>query len=157
MFKPVLDAIRELGRSARPSEVKEWILKNRKLTEQYANAIHQRGESMFGNDVDWLDSTLPDRVIWIRQLVEFGRLLSLVVSRRSTRLEQPRLSVRWIARQLRPGYFTPQAENEASLDGAQPIELVDGKSLIQLLGDLSLGLRPVKSYEIDEPFFRQFE
>src|SRR5205814_4720396 len=30
---------------------------------------------------------------------------------------------------LTTGYFTPQAEAEASRDGAQPIELVDGESL----------------------------
>jgi len=58
---------------------------------------------------------------------------------------------------LTTGYFTPQAETEASRDGAQPIELVDGESLVQLLGELELGLKPVRSYEIDENFFRQFE
>jgi restriction system protein len=58
---------------------------------------------------------------------------------------------------LTTGYFTPQAESEASRDGAQPIELVDGESLVSLLADLELGLTPVKSFEIDEKFFRQFE
>src|SRR5215475_7636120 len=33
---------------------------------------------------------------------------------------------------LTTGHFTPQAETEASRDGAQPIELVDGESLIDL-------------------------
>jgi restriction system protein len=58
---------------------------------------------------------------------------------------------------LTTGYFTPQAEAEASRDGAQPIELVDGENLVKLLGELELGLKPVTSYEIDEQFFRQFE
>ena len=57
---------------------------------------------------------------------------------------------------LTTGYFTPQAEAEASRDGAQPIELVDGESLVRLLGELELGLKPVKSYEVDERFFDQF-
>ena len=58
---------------------------------------------------------------------------------------------------LTTGYFTPQSEAEASRDGAQPIELVDGENLVRLLGELELGLKPVRSYEIDEQFFRQFE
>ena len=58
---------------------------------------------------------------------------------------------------LTTGYFTPQAEAEASRDGAQPIELVDGEHLVRLLADLELGLKPVQSYELDESLFRQFE
>ncbi len=57
---------------------------------------------------------------------------------------------------LTTGYFSPQAESEASRDGAQPIELVDGESLVDLLGELELGLKPVKNYEVDERFFQQF-
>jgi restriction system protein len=58
---------------------------------------------------------------------------------------------------LTTGHFTPQAEAEASRDGAQPIELVDGENLIMLLASLELGLKPVPSYEVDESFFRQFQ
>jgi len=57
---------------------------------------------------------------------------------------------------LTTSYFTTQAEAEASRDGAQPIELVDGDSLVRLLGELELGLKPVRSYEVDERFFEQF-
>ena len=52
-LQPVLDAIKALGGSARPSEVKECILKTVKLPQDYVNAVHQGGESKFGNDVDW--------------------------------------------------------------------------------------------------------
>ncbi len=58
---------------------------------------------------------------------------------------------------LTTGYFTPQAEAEASRDGAQPVELVDGEALVSLLKELELGLKPIPSYEVDEAFFRQFE
>jgi len=58
---------------------------------------------------------------------------------------------------LTTGYFTPQAEAEASRDGAQPVELVDGEALVRLLAELELGLKPVPSYMIDDVFFRQFE
>ena len=57
---------------------------------------------------------------------------------------------------LTTGHFTPQAEAEASRDGAQPIELVDGESLVELLADLELGLKPIRSYQVDEQFFLQF-
>jgi restriction system protein len=55
------------------------------------------------------------------------------------------------------GYFTPQAETEASRDGAPPIELVDGENLVRLLGELELGLKPIQSFEVDEQFFGQFD
>ncbi len=57
---------------------------------------------------------------------------------------------------LTTGYFTPQAEVEASRDGAAPIQLVDGEELAELLAELELGLKSVKSFEIDERFFDQF-
>lgn len=57
---------------------------------------------------------------------------------------------------LTTGYFTLQAQAEASRDGAAPVQLVDGEELVELLGELELGLKPVKSFEIDERFFDQF-
>jgi restriction system protein len=264
-LQPVLDAIRELGGSARPVEVKEWILKNMSLPEAYATEVHKGGESKFGNDVDWarfylvrsgyLDSS--KRGVW--SLTESGRLGN-IDTRTATDLirtvgEQTRLEtdadlrlpnsgtdnyvdgalriikslppkgfenlcqrllresgfeevnvtgrsgdggidgqgilklnsfvsfrvlfqckrykdavVPSVVRDFRgamagraekgiimtTGYFTPHAEAEASRDGAQPIELVDGEALVRLLGQLELGLKSVPSFEIDEQFFRQF-
>ncbi len=54
------------------------------------------------------------------------------------------------------GNFTAEAKREASRDGAQPIELIDGERLIDLLQRLELGLKPVTTYEIDESFFGDF-
>src|SRR5689334_21811330 len=53
LLQPVLDAVSALGGSARPAEVKEWILKNLDLPTDYVSAVHKGGESKFGNDVDW--------------------------------------------------------------------------------------------------------
>jgi restriction system protein len=267
-FQPVIDAIRELGGSARPSEVKEWILKHVSLPQDYINAVHQGGESKFGNDVDWArfylvragyldaskrgvwsvtelgrssrieppttadiirnvdksfaahatekittsspedvgDSYVEETLQVIRALPPKGfenlcqRVLresgfeEVVVSGRSGDggidgsgilklnsfvsfrvlfqckrfkdsvgapvIRDFRGAMAGRAEKgiiLTTGYFTPQAESEASRDGAQPIELVDGESLVNLLGELELGLRPVKSYEVDERFFKQFE
>lgn len=269
LFQPVLDAIRELGGSARPSEVKEWILKHIDLPQDYVESVHTHsGESRFGNDVDWprfylvragyLDAS--KRGVW--SLSELGRdktidrpeaarIIRSVDQRegagppkddrseainadtadyreralqtirklppsgfenlcqrllRESGFEEvtvtgrtgdggidgqgilklnPFVSFRVIfqckrykdsvgpavVRDFRgamagraekgiiltTGFFTPQAELEASRDGAQPIELVDGESLVDLLGKLELGLRPVPSYEVDDRFSRQFE
>ncbi len=264
-FQPVLDALRDLGGSGRPAEVKEWILRNKALPEDYVNAVHKGGESKFGNDVDWarfylvrtgyLDAS--KRGVW--SLTDIGRTKDIDVAqateiirdvdREVTRsakesVEEVISAVNYvddtlrIVRSLPPkgfealcqrilresgfeevnvtgrsgdggidgqgilkinsfvsfrvlfqckryrdavspsfvrdfrgamagraekgiiittGHFTAQAETEASRDGAQPIELVDGHDLVKLLADLELGLRPIPSFEVDEQFFRQFE
>src|SRR5271166_4951148 len=55
------------------------------------------------------------------------------------------------------GTFTVEARREASRDGVPPIELIDGDKLVDMLENLELGLKPIKTYEIDEPFFREFK
>lgn len=57
---------------------------------------------------------------------------------------------------LTTGSFTSEARREASRDGVPPIELVDGTKLLQMFESLELGLKPTKSYEIDQEFFRDF-
>lgn len=54
------------------------------------------------------------------------------------------------------GSFTADARRESSRDGVPPIELVDGQKLIDMFGQLELGLRPVPAYEIDDAFFEEF-
>ena len=266
LFQPVLNAICGLGGSARPSEVKEWILNNNVFEDTYINAVNKGGESKFGNDVDWarfylvrsghLDAST--RGVW--SLTDVGRHAKIdlaqaaqiirnvdgrvpldetvapksdSVPRSENYLEQ----VLRIMRSLPPkgfenlcqrllresgfeevnvtgrsgdggidgqgilklnafvsfrvlfqckrykesvgpgvvrdfrgamagradkgiilttGHFTPQAGVEASRDGAQPVELVDGENFVNLLAELELGLKPVRSYDIDERFFLQF-
>ncbi len=55
------------------------------------------------------------------------------------------------------GTFTTEALREASRDGVPPIELIDGERLIDLLEHLELGLKPVRTYSIDEHFFNEFK
>ena len=38
-----------------------------------------------------------------------------------------------------------------------PIELVDGDSLVEMFEQYELGLKPVKTYELDGKFFEEFE
>src|SRR5208337_283322 len=54
------------------------------------------------------------------------------------------------------GTFTAEARREASRDGAPPVELIDGEKLVGMFKELELGLKPVKTYEIDESFFEEF-
>lgn len=55
------------------------------------------------------------------------------------------------------GAFTAEARREASRDGVPPIELIDGEKLVDMLENLELGLKPIKTYEIDESFFKEFK
>ncbi len=57
---------------------------------------------------------------------------------------------------LTTGTFTADATKEALRDGAKPIELVDGQKLIEMFESLQLGLKPIKTYEVDEDFFGDF-
>lgn len=57
---------------------------------------------------------------------------------------------------LTTGTFTSDARKEALRDGALPIELVDGDSLLTMFENLELGLKPRKTFEIDTRFFEEF-
>ena len=54
------------------------------------------------------------------------------------------------------GTFTAEARREASRDGVPPIEIIDGEKLVEMFKELEFGLKPVKTYEIDESFFEEF-
>ncbi len=57
---------------------------------------------------------------------------------------------------LTTGGFTADAKREASRDGVQPIELVDGEKLVEMFEQLELGLTPRTVYEINSSFFEPF-
>ncbi len=54
------------------------------------------------------------------------------------------------------GTFTQEARKESVRDGAPPLELVDGEKLIDMFEHLEFGLKPRKTYEVDEEFFKGF-
>jgi hypothetical protein len=54
------------------------------------------------------------------------------------------------------GSFTSDARKEAVRDGVPPIDLVDGEELVTMLEQLELGLKPRRTFEVDEAFFDQF-
>ena len=57
---------------------------------------------------------------------------------------------------LTTGTFTVEAKKEARRDGAPPIELVDGDDLIKLFENLEFGLRPRKTFDVEDEFFDEF-
>lgn len=54
------------------------------------------------------------------------------------------------------GTFTTEATKEARRDGAPPIELVDGETLVRMFERLELGVRPKTVYQVDEAFFEEY-
>ncbi|HYX05233.1 MAG TPA: restriction endonuclease [Bacteroidales bacterium] len=55
------------------------------------------------------------------------------------------------------GFFTLDAKKESRRDGAPPIEIIDGEKLIEMFERLELGLKPIKTFEVNYPFFEEFK
>lgn len=53
------------------------------------------------------------------------------------------------------GTFSKAAREEASSQGKQQIDLIDGEELISKIAEYRLGVREVTTYEIDEDFFEK--
>lgn len=54
------------------------------------------------------------------------------------------------------GFFTKDAQIEATRDGATAIELVDADKLVAMIEKTELGLRQIATYEVDHNFFKQY-
>ena len=55
------------------------------------------------------------------------------------------------------GRFSKEATAEASRDGAPPVELVDGETLVELFERVGLGVKPRTVFDVDFGFFEQFK
>lgn len=53
------------------------------------------------------------------------------------------------------GSFSKAAKFEAADPGKQQIDLIDGEGLVDKIAEYAIGVREVKSYEIDEEFFEK--
>ena len=51
--------------------------------------------------------------------------------------------------------FTKAAKEEASNPGKQQIDLIDGEEFINKIAEYGIGVREVKTYEVDEKFFEK--
>jgi restriction system protein len=54
------------------------------------------------------------------------------------------------------GTFSEDAKREAERDGVIPIDLIDGKKLVELFEQVELGLKQKTVYEIDYKFFDEY-
>lgn len=78
-FNPVLDALRELGGSARPGEVYDWIARTLGVTDSQRDVQNKSGVSQFENDIAWarhylVKDGLVDSSKWgVWSLTETGR------------------------------------------------------------------------------------
>jgi len=54
------------------------------------------------------------------------------------------------------GTFSEDAKREAERDGVIPIELIDGKKLVELFEQVELGVKQKIIYEVDDKFFEEF-
>jgi restriction system protein len=52
-FRPVIDALKALGGSGQPSEVKDFIIESLKLSDEEISATIKIGGTRFSNAVDW--------------------------------------------------------------------------------------------------------
>ena len=53
------------------------------------------------------------------------------------------------------GIFSKAAREEAASPGKQQIDLVDGEDFINMIAEYGIGVKEVKTYEIDESFFQK--
>ena len=53
------------------------------------------------------------------------------------------------------GTFSKAAREEAASPGKQQIDLVDGEDFINMIAEYGIGVKEVKTYEIDENFFKK--
>jgi restriction system protein len=57
---------------------------------------------------------------------------------------------------LTTGTFTAEARKEAGRDGVPRIELVDSEKLLAMFESLELGLKPTRTFVVDDAFFDEF-
>ena len=55
------------------------------------------------------------------------------------------------------GWFTTEAQKEATRDGVIPIELVDGEAFVELMQRHKIGLHERIVYDIDHAFFELYK
>lgn len=53
------------------------------------------------------------------------------------------------------GTFSKAAKEEAASPGKQQIDLIDGEGFITLLAEYGIGVKEIKTYEVDEGFFEK--
>ncbi len=98
-FKPLLEALKELGGSATPSEARKKIIENEKLSEEYINEIRGKSEvNKFANELDFARNYLvyeglidgSKRGIW--KITDAGKIIDM------TDKEASRIFFKWVSK-----------------------------------------------------------
>jgi restriction system protein len=117
-FGPVMEALKDLGGSGRPSEVKDLIIEKLSLSDHEVNEALESGASRFSNQVDWAKFYLSaagyidasTRGVW--SLTDKGRSYSLNHAE-AVELYKRVLKQFVERREIRKGKSTPKLENES--------------------------------------------
>lgn len=136
-FGPVLGALRALGNSGTPSEVKERVATDLNLSEAELAETIPSGQTRvlfqckkYSNGPVPKDEIMKFQAAVLRERAEKGLFLTTSV-------------------------FTKSAREEA-LGGACEIELIDIRRLIELMESFKLGLIEQRAFVIEEAFFGEF-
>ena len=121
-FWPVIEALKQLGGSARPAEVRERVVTNLTVSEALQTEVTSNGRALFDNRVAWarfylakaglIDSSL--RGVW--SLTEKGRSMEALSPAAAVDL------FRAVASQFRDGMADQLAEVEAESEREAPPE-----------------------------------
>lgn len=141
-FGPLIEALKELGGSGRPEEVKNLIIERLNISDQEQSEVISSGGSRFGNRVDWarfylakagyLDSST--RGVW--SLTDLGR---------TTKIDQKEAFAifKRVRRDMKDDNVQPPAGSDSSIDespednGVGPLALDYRTALLQTIIGLS--------------------
>ena len=174
-FFPVIEALKELGGSGRPSEVRDVIAKKmlldvltslpaegferlcqRLLRESGFEQVVVTGRSGDGG-IDGHGILQVNPFVSFKVLFQCKRYIGSVSASQVRDFRGAMMGRADKGIILTTGTFTTDAQKEAVRDGVPPIELVHGEKLIDMFENLELGLTPRKTFDIDLHFFKEFQ
>jgi restriction system protein len=126
-FGPVLEALRELGGSGRPTEVSEWIAQKQQIPQDELDRQNKGGVSRFENQVAWARLYLvkagylgsSQRGVW--SLTELGRIAILGHDEAIALFKKVHASM---TAERQPREEAEPADEAASQSGGQPVGTV---------------------------------
>ena len=133
-FGPVLDALRDLGGSAKPREIAEKIGENLDIPEETLNARYEKsGQLKFPNQIAWARQYL----VW-EELLDSSRhgVWALTPKGWSTRLDEKQsreIFLKWVKifQELRENKNSTEGETEKVVKALESTEPEEGQSVLK--------------------------
>src|SRR5256885_1850152 len=126
-FGPVLDVLRALGGSGSPTEVADKVAEMLQIPQKQQEELTSSGQQRFLN-----------RIQWARFYLSKNGLIS----------------------SSERGVWAPTDKGRNKIltheEALEVFELVDGQKLIEMFEHLQLGLKPIRTFEVDVDFFDDF-